>query len=87
MRFLVTGGVGFIGTYLIKRLLKDGYEVVSLDNFSTGLKKNEQDGCVYYNTNICDYKVFDQFIEDVDSHMAAEESAESQLKVTIHDTI
>mgnify|MGYP000006912811 FL=1 len=42
MKFLVTGGVGFIGTNLIKALLKDGHEVVSIDNYSTGLKENEQ---------------------------------------------
>ena len=73
MRFLVTGGVGFIGTNLIKRLLKDGHEIVSLDNYSTGLKENELDGCKYYNVNICDYKNFDQYIEDVDLvfHLAA----------------
>ena len=39
MKFLVIGGVGFIGTNLIKALLKDGHEVVSIDNYSTGLKK------------------------------------------------
>ena len=33
MKFLVTGGVGFIGTNLIKVLLKDGHEVVSIDNY------------------------------------------------------
>ena len=73
MRFLVTGGVGFIGTNLVKRLLKDGHEIVSLDNYSTGLKENELDGCKYYNVNICDYKNFDQYIEDVDLvfHLAA----------------
>ena len=38
MRIIVTGGVGFIGTNLIKRLLKDGHKVVSLDNYSTGKK-------------------------------------------------
>ena len=32
MKALVTGGVGFVGTNLIKRLLKDGNKVVSLDN-------------------------------------------------------
>jgi len=73
MRFLVTGGVGFIGTNLIKRLLKDGHEIVSLDNYSTGLKKNEQDGVLYHNVDISDYKNFDQFIEVIDLvfHLAA----------------
>ena len=73
MRFLVTGGVGFIGTNLIKRLLKDGHEIVSIDNYSTGLKKNEQNGVVYHNVDISNYKSFDQFIEDVDLafHLAA----------------
>ena len=42
MRALVTGGVGFVGTNLIKRLLREGYEVVSFDNYSTGYKENEQ---------------------------------------------
>ena len=73
MKVLVTGGVGFIGTNLIKELLKNGNEVVSIDNYSTGLKENELDGCKYYNVNICDYKNFDQYIEDVDLvfHLAA----------------
>ena len=52
MRILVTGGVGFVGTNLIKRLLKDGHDVVSIDNYSTGFKENEQDGCEYCNIDI-----------------------------------
>jgi UDP-glucuronate 4-epimerase len=34
MKILVTGGAGFIGSNLIKRLLEEGYEIVCLDNFS-----------------------------------------------------
>jgi len=52
MKVLVTGGAGFIGTNLIKRLLKDGYEVVSVDNYSTGKKENEQEGCRYYDYDL-----------------------------------
>ena len=47
MKILVTGGVGFIGTNLIKRLLKEGHEVVSLDDYETGLQENEVDGATY----------------------------------------
>jgi UDP-glucose 4-epimerase len=54
MRALVTGGAGFVGTNLIKRLLKDGHQVISLDNYSTGFKENEQEGCDYLEVDIVD---------------------------------
>lgn len=37
---LVTGGAGFIGSHLCDRLLKDGYEVLCVDNLYTGSKRN-----------------------------------------------
>lgn len=40
MRILVTGGAGFIGSHLIDRLMEAGHEVLCLDNFYTGTKKN-----------------------------------------------
>ena len=40
-KIIITGGAGFVGTNLIKLLLKKtNYKIVSLDNYSTGLKKN-----------------------------------------------
>ena len=70
MRTLVTGGVGFIGTNLVKRLLNDGHEVISFDNYSTGFKHNEQDGCKYLKYDITDN--FD-YLDNVDIifHLAA----------------
>lgn len=40
MRFLVTGGAGFLGSHLCDSLLAHGHEVVCLDNFYTGSKRN-----------------------------------------------
>lgn len=39
-RILITGGAGFIGSHLCERLLNEGNEVISLDNYFTGSKKN-----------------------------------------------
>jgi UDP-glucuronate decarboxylase len=40
MKILVTGGAGFIGSHLIDRLMKKQHEVICLDNFYTGTKRN-----------------------------------------------
>ncbi|HEY0406206.1 MAG TPA: UDP-glucuronic acid decarboxylase family protein [Pyrinomonadaceae bacterium] len=40
MRILVTGGAGFIGSHLCERLIKDGHDVICLDNFFTGRREN-----------------------------------------------
>tara|TARA_R110001599_G_scaffold313106_1_gene520829 strand:- start:46 stop:918 length:873 start_codon:yes stop_codon:yes gene_type:complete len=66
MRCLVTGGAGFIGTNLIKRLLKDNYEVVSVDNYSTGLRENEQEGCTYISGDVRDLEFWGGRLEKMD---------------------
>ncbi|MGJ3251595.1 MAG: UDP-glucuronic acid decarboxylase family protein [Elainellaceae cyanobacterium] len=40
MRILVTGGAGFIGSHLIDRLMSQGHEIICLDNFYTGDRRN-----------------------------------------------
>ncbi|MFX0052808.1 MAG: NAD-dependent epimerase/dehydratase family protein, partial [Candidatus Hermodarchaeota archaeon] len=43
-RALVTGGAGFIGSYLAKALLNDGLEVIILDDLSMGKTENIPEG-------------------------------------------
>lgn len=70
LKCLVTGGAGFIGTNLIKELLEYGYEVHSLDNYDSGLRSNEVDGCNYIELDIDQiYLMDDDF--DVVFHLAA----------------
>jgi len=69
MKILVTGGAGFVGTNLIKRLLKDNHKVVSIDNYSTGLKSNHQFGCKYLNHDLRNMEEFP--IVDIVYHLAA----------------
>lgn len=73
MRAIVTGGAGFVGTNLIKRLIRDGYKVVSLDNYSTGFKENEQDGCQYFDVDVTEVRDYSFFMNkpDVIFHIAA----------------
>ena len=40
MRCIVTGGAGFIGSNLVDKLIKDGHDVIVIDNLSTGKKEN-----------------------------------------------
>lgn len=69
MKVLVTGGAGFVGTNLIKRLLEDGHQVISIDNYNTGLKSNHQFGCKYMNHDLRNLNDFPKV--DVVFHMAA----------------
>jgi UDP-glucose 4-epimerase len=71
MKVLVTGGAGFVGTNLIKRLLKEGHQVVSIDNYNTGLKNNHQEGCEYYEYDIRNIHSYDFIKPDFVYHMAA----------------
>ena len=84
MNVLVTGGAGFIGTNLIKALLKKGYSVTSIDNYSTGLKSNHVEGCKYVNfdiRNIKDYSAWGKF--DMVYHLAALARIQPSFKTPI----
>ena len=85
MRALVTGGVGFIGTNLIKRLLSDDHSVTSFDNYSSGFRENEMEGCDYVEADVSkDFSYDVRF--DVIFHMAALARIQPSIKYP-HKTI
>ena len=86
MKCLVTGGAGFVGTNLIKRLIKEGHEVVSIDNYSSGLKENEQDGCKYIDLDLCEADDISKHIDKVDViyHLAALARIQTSLSDPVH---
>ena len=71
MKILVTGGAGFIGTNLIKKLLSEGHDVVSIDNYNTGLISNHQDGAEYINFDIRNIDSYSYWKPDMIYHLAA----------------
>jgi UDP-glucose 4-epimerase len=77
MKALITGGSGFIGSHLADRLLADGNEVLSIDNYATSRRDNltEQDGLTIVEGDIADQatvdSVFSDFGPDAVAHAAA----------------
>jgi UDP-glucuronate decarboxylase len=66
MRILVTGGAGFLGSHLCDRLLKDGHEVVCIDNLFTGRKQNIAHLLANPNFEFVRHDIIDPFKFEVD---------------------
>ena len=66
MRILITGGAGFLGSHLSKRLLKEGHEVICMDNFFTGRKRNILDLVENSNFEMMRHDVTDPFKVECD---------------------
>lgn len=61
MKILVTGGAGFVGSNLIKLLIEKGGHIIhSLDNYDSGLKENEIEGCIYHTGDIESINLLDK---------------------------
>ena len=92
MKILVTGGVGFIGTNLVKKLITMGKDITSIDDYSTGLKKNEIKGVKYIKSDI---ELIDKIDTEFDLcfHLAAQsrvqpsfENPEESIRVNVNGT-
>ena len=66
MRNLITGGAGFIGSHLVKELILRGEEVICLDNYFTGRKKNIEDWLNKSNFELIRHDVIEPLYLEVD---------------------
>ena len=96
MKYLVTGGAGFIGSNLVNKLINNGDEVVVIDNFSLGKKRNCNDRAKYFNLDLSDTENFQNFVQilkNVDTvfHCAAiarvQPSIQNPIKYEKNNTI
>ncbi len=68
-KILVTGGAGFVGSHLCKKLLRLGNEVYSLDNYFTGSENNHIPGVTYLKGDTRDINKLVNFIPDIVYHL------------------
>ena len=76
MRYLVTGGAGFIGSHLVEKLITRGDQVVILDDLSTGIPKNLatiEGRVTFHKGNILDRSIIEKLVPECDYvvHLAA----------------
>ena len=73
MRYLVTGGAGFIGSHLVDRLIQLGHDVIILDNLLSGSEQNVNKKAIFHNCDIRQLNDIVTFFKDIDGvfHLAA----------------
>lgn len=76
MKYLITGGAGFIGSHLVEKLILRGDSAVVLDDFSTGNIDNlinVKDKCISVEGSVLDLDLVGRYIKSVDYviHLAA----------------
>lgn len=86
----VTGGAGFIGSNLTRRLISEGHDVVVFDDLSTGLISNvDQSNCTFINASITDHQSLYGALKNCQAifHLAARGSVPRSIKnpVATHD--
>lgn len=73
MKYLVTGGAGFIGSHLADKLIERNHKVIIIDDLSVGKKENLNPKSKFYQLDICDFEKIKPLFKGIDFvfHLAA----------------
>jgi UDP-glucose 4-epimerase len=88
LKILVTGGAGFIGSNVVDAYIREGHDVVVVDNLSSGKKENVHPDAAFYLMDIRSddlRKVFDIERPDVVNHHAAQKSVPKSVEDPVFD--
>ncbi|MEM3405442.1 MAG: NAD-dependent epimerase/dehydratase family protein [Candidatus Pacearchaeota archaeon] len=89
MKIIVTGGAGFIGSHIVDSYIKLGYDVIVIDNLSSGDKKNINKKAKFYKADICDEeeikKIFKKEKPDIVNHHAAQKDINFSISNPLED--
>ncbi len=85
---IVTGGAGFIGSHLVDSLISDDFEVLVIDNLSTGKRENLNRRAEFFNKDIRDkdiISIIEDYSPDYIFHLAAQIDVRKSLKDPLWD--
>jgi len=88
MKILLTGGAGFIGSHIGDLLIEEGYQLVIVDDLSTGKEANLNRAASFYHVGILDEgleNVFSREKPDIVNHHAAQVNVRESVANPIHD--
>jgi len=86
MKYAVTGGAGFIGSHLVKKLVEHGNEVIVIDNLNTGKKQNIEKiskKIDFFEVDIRDFSEIEDILKNIDGvfHEAALASVQDSFRI------